>query len=229
MLGIKIGNVHTYTDWGLILTKVEKSFPEPKTETQDIPGKNGVLDLTEALTDDVKYKNRKLTFTFSMIDARSQWDVKLSTIENHLHGKRMQIVLDSDKLYYYEGRCTVDSFSSDKAIGKLVIVCDAAPYKYELEAGGAWIWDTFNFEDGVIAVTKFTVSGSKVISITSGREIVSPTFVCDSAFSVTYNNVTYNLPAGTTKVLDIRFKEGSNRLTLTGNGTIEVRYKGGSL
>lgn len=229
MLGIKVGNIHTYDDWGLILTKAEISFPEPKTETQDVPGMNGALDLTEALTDDIKYKNRNLTFTFSMIDPRSRWDVMLSTIENYLHGKRMQIILDSDKYYYYEGRCTVDSFTSDKAIGKLVIVCDAAPFKYELEAGGAWIWDTFSFVDGVISVTKFTVSGSETITVMSGREIVSPTFVCDSAFSVTYNDVTYKIPAGTTKVLDIRFKEGSNRLTLTGNGTIEVRYKGGSL
>ncbi len=31
--------------------------PEPKTYTVDIPGGNGIIDLTEALTNDVVYNN----------------------------------------------------------------------------------------------------------------------------------------------------------------------------
>lgn len=73
MLGVKIGNIHTYNDWKLILTKVEKSFPEPKTETQEVPGMNGILDLTESLSDDIKYKNRIITLTFSVIN-RKRWE-----------------------------------------------------------------------------------------------------------------------------------------------------------
>ena len=39
--------------------------PKPKTYTVDIPGGNGVIDLTEALTGDVSYSNRTQKFTFA--------------------------------------------------------------------------------------------------------------------------------------------------------------------
>lgn len=228
MLGVKFGNIHTYKNWGLILTKYEITSPEAKTETQEIAGMNGILDLTESITDDVKYKNRTLTFTFSVID-RKRWDALISEIENYIHGRKMQVILDSDKFHYYEGRCSVDSFSTDKAIGTLVIKCDASPYKYETSTGSAWIWDTFSFVNGVILTSNITVNGKIEVTIPNAREVSSPTFVCSSAMQVTFNGVTYALKSGSTKVLDIRFKEGNNKLTFVGYGTVEVRYRGGSL
>lgn len=228
MLGIKIGNKHTYEDWGLVLTKVDIASPEVKTEVQDVTGMNGILDLTESLTDDIKYKNRPLTFTFSALD-RKRWDVLVSDISNYIHGRRMQIILDSDQYHYYEGRCYIDRFSTNKAIGTLVVKCDASPYKYEISAGSSWIWDTFSFVDGVILTSNIIVNGTKEVTITNAREISSPIFICSAPLKVTFDGISYNLKVGTTKVLDIRFKEGNNKLTFVGNGKVEVKYKGGSL
>ena len=229
MLGVKIGNIHTYDDWKLILTKVEKSFPEPKTETQEVPGMNGVLDLTESLSDDIKYKNRMLTLTFNMINNRTRWDTLLTEIENYLHGKKMQIILDSDKFYYYEGRCIIDKFSSNKAIGTLVIKCDVSPYKYELDTGGAWLWDTFNFRNSAIYKAKFTIDGTQQITIVNGREITSPTFVCDAPFTIKFGGVVYKIEAGTRKILDIRLREGNNDFIISGHGNLEIRFRRGML
>ena len=39
--------------------------PEPKTYTIDIPGGDGVIDLTESLSGDVVYNNRHQEFTFT--------------------------------------------------------------------------------------------------------------------------------------------------------------------
>ena len=53
MRGVKIGEKHTYVDWNLILTSTNIGFPDPKTETIDIPGADGELNFSENLTGDI--------------------------------------------------------------------------------------------------------------------------------------------------------------------------------
>ena len=62
--GIKIGEKHTYDDWGLVCTRIEISDPEQKTYFVEIPGRDGVIDLSEALVGDVKYGNREIRMEF---------------------------------------------------------------------------------------------------------------------------------------------------------------------
>ena len=66
MKGIKFGDYHSYDDFSLILTSKTIGTPTPKTEIIDIPGGDGVLDLTEFFGE-VKYNNRQLSFEFSTI------------------------------------------------------------------------------------------------------------------------------------------------------------------
>ena len=56
MTGVKFDNIHSVNDLGLSLSTVEITPPEPKTYIIEIAGADGSLDLTEALTGDVKYK-----------------------------------------------------------------------------------------------------------------------------------------------------------------------------
>ena len=60
MKGIKFGNYHSYEAFQLILASKTIGTPSPKTETIDIPGGDGVLDLTEYFGEP-KYGNRKLS------------------------------------------------------------------------------------------------------------------------------------------------------------------------
>ncbi|MBE6723362.1 MAG: mtfA protein, partial [Ruminococcaceae bacterium] len=46
MLGIKIGDKHTWRDWGLRLESYTIPMPEPQTKTIEVPGMSSVLDLT---------------------------------------------------------------------------------------------------------------------------------------------------------------------------------------
>ncbi len=66
MKGIRFGNYHSYDDFKLILSQKTIGTPSPKTETIDIPGGDGVLDLTDFFGE-VNYNNRILTFEFSSI------------------------------------------------------------------------------------------------------------------------------------------------------------------
>lgn len=230
MNGVTFGTKHSYNDFGLILSSKSISLPKVKTKTVEIPGADGVLDLTECLTDDVKYQNRTLQFTFTVVDPLASWAAVLSEVTNFLHGRKLRIYMDWDKNYYYEGRCSVNQFKSDKRTATIVIDCDCDPYKIEKNSSSdPWVWDTFSFVDGVIYINKVTVSGSATATLINRRKVVSPTFTCSAAMTATFEGVTYNLPTGTTTILDIRLQEGENIISFRGNGTVQIDYKGGSL
>lgn len=213
MKGVTFGTKHSYKDFGLILSSKTIGLPDLKTETQDVPGMDGELDLTDAITDDVKFKNRKLSFTFTVIDPVKQFFIVLSEVTNFLHGKRLRVVMDDDKNFYYEGRCKVNQFKTDKRTATIIIDCDVEPFKTEINS----------------YVNEVKVSGSATINLINRRKIVSPTFTCTSAMTVSFNSSTYSIPKGTTTVLDIRLQEGDNYVTFRGTGTVTIQYKGGSL
>lgn len=230
MNGVTFGTKHSYNDFGLVLSSKEISLPAAKLKTVEVPGADGVIDLTDVLVDDVKYENRTLSFTFTVIDPLASWAAVLSEVTNYLHGRKFQIVMDWDRNYYYEGRCTVNQFKTNKRTATIVIDCDCEPYKVErYSSSEPWIWDTFSFVDGIIYINKVTIEGSLSVTLINRRKVVSPTFTCSAPMTVTFNGVRYNLPVGTTTVLDIRLQEGENTVSFTGNGTVTIDYKGGSL
>lgn len=227
---VTFGIKNSYVDFGLILTSKDIGLPDPKTEEVDVTGADGTIDLTEVLTDDVKYKKRKLSFTFTIMDDISSWSTILSNVTNYVHGKKLRILLDWDKNYYYEGRCKVNQFKTNKRLATIVVDAEVDPYKMEVNSSSSpWIWDTFSFIDGIIYINTVDVSGTRTVNLLNRRKIVSPTFTTTATMKVTHNGVTYDLPKGTTTVLGIRLTEGDNYVTFAGTGTVTIDYKGGSL
>lgn len=123
--------------------------PEPKTYTVDIPGGNGVIDLTEALNGDVVYNNRHQEFEFALINVENFEKVK-TELSNFLHGKAFDYTMTMDPGYTYHGRFSVSSYShsaySSGLLGNIKISIDANPYKtkgtvskYLDCAGGVWV------------------------------------------------------------------------------------------
>jgi hypothetical protein len=231
MLGVKIGDKHTYNDWGLKWEDINISFPTAKTNYIDIPGADGQLDLSEALTGDIKYDNRKIKLTFNLNSDYNKWNSIISEISNYLHGRKLKIISDLDVGFYYYGRLEIDVDKTNIVYGEVVINADVGPYKYELYSSlENWLWNTFNFEGGIIREYKdLVVKDTLVLNIAGRRKKIIPTFITNSIMAVKFNNVTYELPVGSTQVLDIELVEGDNILTFTGNGTVSIDYRGGSL
>ena len=234
MNGVTFGTKHSYTDLDLILSSKEIGMPEPKTETVDVPGADGELDLTDALIDEIKYENRTLTFTFTVLNAVKRWAAKLSEVNNYLHGKKMRVIMDDDAAFYYYGRCKVNSYASSKTLGTIVIEVDVEPYKIDLnsltEAGTDWLWDPFSFLTGCIYTSGFTIDGETVITLYCPGMPVSPTFLSDSDMTITFDGTEYELEANTeTTWYEIRLQAGENEITVTGSGTLTITYEGGSL
>lgn len=236
MFGVTFGEKHSFRDWGLIpRSRPVISPPEPKTIYIDIPESDGMLDLTEMLTGEVKYKNRNMTFEFNVMNERSDWTSIYSTILNYLHGQRLRIVLDEDPNHFYMGRVKVDEWKSDKKTSVIQLSADVDPYKYEITSSlEPWEWDTFNFEEDYIRdYGNLVVDGQLDFTVYGSRKTVIPVFIVDSyddtGMQVIFENVTYNLQDGNNRVLNIRIKDGENNLTFLGNGTVSIDYRGGSL
>lgn len=134
MRGVKIGNKHTYWDWGLMLTKPPAiSSPEPKMHYVDIPGAHGAMDLTEALTGKVQFKNRKIELEFITMAGREDWSAIYSDILSALHGQMKEIMLDDDPMHYYKGRVTVGDPVRDKKHVTLKMTAEVEPFKKSIE------------------------------------------------------------------------------------------------
>lgn len=230
MQTVTFGIKNSYDDFGLILTDKDIGFPEPKLEEVDVIGADGIIDLSEVLNDDIKYKTRKLQFTFTVLKGNKYWASTVADVANYLHGKKLRIQMDFDPAYYYTGRCKINSFKTSKRLCTITIDAECEPYRLDINGNGEkWLWDTFSFQNGFIRVNVVTVNGSLQVNLQNQRKIVSPTFTCSTAMTVTFDGVTYNLPKGKTQVLGIRLQYGTNYVTFKGNGTVKIEYQGGAL
>lgn len=134
MKGVKFGTFHTYDDFGLVLSEKEIKSPTPKIKQIKVEGSDGVLDMTEAFGG-VKYNNRSLSFAFTYpyISTEEDFLELFTTVQNAIHGQKMNVDLDDDLEHYYFGRVTVNEWKSEKKMGKIVIEVDAEPYKMMVE------------------------------------------------------------------------------------------------
>lgn len=234
MNGVLFGNKHSYRDWGLFLAdRPIISEPEPKTMYIDIPASNGSIDLTESLTGEVNYYDRKITMNFLMVGRRSNWSENTSIIADYLHGRRMKVWLDEDLAYYYEGRFQINDLKSDKVKQTIVIEGTVYPFKYEkFSSLEDWLWDDFNFETGIIREYRdLAVNGSFNLLIIGRTLSVTPIFYVSDAsnLTVTYGGITYNLQNGSNRFVTLILHGGENILAFNGAGTVSVEYRGGRL
>lgn len=136
MQGIKYGNYHTYTAWGIYLQTHNVGEPVPRRHAIRIPGKHGKLDLSKALTGKIEYDNRVITANFIMLGAREEWAERYSTILNAIHGQTLNIILDDEPDYYYEGFVEVSDLNPGKECASFTITADCYPFKKAIAGGG---------------------------------------------------------------------------------------------
>ncbi len=230
MLGVTLGGYHSINDLGLVLQTVNVPLPVPKTSIVDVPGADGVIDLTEAFGS-VKMQNRIITMTFTDRDHYRYRYSNGSRVANMLHGKKVQIIFDEDPYYYYYGRLTFGEFLPNGSTRELTITADCEPYKYDIhETDEDWLWDPFNFLIGVIRdYGDIAVNGSETVTVIGGQQNTIPVITVDAAMTVTFNGSTYNLAVGANKNYNIILEPGENELTFTGTGTVSIKFRGTSL
>lgn len=223
-----ISGKNTWDDWHLIpSSRPSVALPEPNTNYVDIPFRDGSLDISEAVTGYMTYKDRSGSWEFYIANDYHNWVELKQEITNYLHGRKMFVVLEDDPGFFYEGRLKVDEFKSQKVNSTITIGYVLKPYKRLMD----WIWDSFNFEtDSTTDMIECSCPG--VVEITGGRMRVTPSISTEvSGITVSLNGgEDVLLLPGKNEMTGMILQEGENTLEFKGaQGTVSINYVRGEL
>lgn len=174
---VTFGNKNSWEDWNLAPSyRPFFSPPKVKKNVIDIPGSNGSLDLSTAITGYPLYENRTGTLEFyilnswnSEVEKEIPWYILYSDIMNYLHGKEMTAILEDEPDYMYYGSFTVEAFTPGENNSKITIGYDLYPFKFKKsQLSDDWVWDPFNFRTGMTTNTL-----TKDVAITSEPKVIS--------------------------------------------------------
>lgn len=242
---VTFGDKNTWDDWHLVpSSRPVFNPPTLKTKTLEIPGGDGVIDLSEALTGYPVYSNRTGSMEFIVVNdfyepvkTHQEWYEVYSNIMDYLHGQQLQAFLEDDKEYYYEGRFTVNNWKSDKNHSIITIDYDVGPYKWffhssledsKLSDNFKNIQVTATYKSHIFKKTLFgraPVCPSFIISTTSGQgmyiRFVNPKLG---------TNITKKVSDGTIQIPE--FILLGEKVTIyfkcvSGTGTVSINFRRG--
>lgn len=127
---------NSWKDWHLVpMTRPVINPPTQKTSVVDIPGADGVIDLSEVVSGKPVYNNRTGSIEFLVQNGFKEWSDTFSTVMAYLNGSKKKIIFNDDPNYYYEGRVWVSKWDSSSSIhySKITVDYDVGPYKYSLD------------------------------------------------------------------------------------------------
>ena len=227
-MNVKIGEYDLEREFHLKLLEISLGTPEVKSETVDIPGKNGVLDYTEAITGFPVYKNAKHTLKFDFKDGDyGVWIERAGKIKRAFHGKRFPVTLGSGT-YYYDARISVDTEKINQYYSRIEMELDAFPYrKNSLTSMDDWLWDSFCFESDIAQPRTKDIEVPAVIIIYGDAMPTGCVFHCSGIVTLEFKGNAYILPEGDSQSPDIIITEGENAFHFSGSGTVSVEYRGG--
>ncbi len=238
---ITFGDKNTWDDWHLVpSSRPVINPPAQKTKTLDVPGADGVIDLSTSLTGYPVFKNRTGSIEFYVMNDYDgyNWIDVYSSVMAYIHGKTMRMTLEDDPDYFYEGRFEVNTWKSDKNWSKITINYDVNPYK--------WSWESSLIQNPELfyEIPIGTTSQTFTFDIASmSNSPICPTFIVDisanNALGLQYINQELNintnitLRAGETKDPQI-ILYGENSVmasvhTQYSTGTLSIDFHPGRL
>lgn len=203
-----VGGVDLTERFGMdLLDGFTLSPPAPKAYTVDIPGGDGVVDVTEALSGDVAYDDRQMSFTF-LVRRPAGFEATKTAVAGMLHGRRFPFVLSWDPGYTYTGRFTVSEWYAEMHHGQIKVDVDAEPYKLR--------------ESRTVRVA---AAGGTEAVLECGRRRQCPTVECASECLVFVGGEGVRLQPGAWRLPELWLAQGTNYVwvdSLPGVGDVPI-------
>ena len=135
--GISINSeLHTARDLDMILIKNECTAdnPEPKRLTENIPGRNGVVDYSDYYDGVIFYENRTVSYKFFFGGSPHEVSRAVEKL-NRYHGREITVVEDDDPDFSLTGwaTVTVDERAPYGNYVYMTLSLDAEPYRWRSE------------------------------------------------------------------------------------------------
>ena len=205
--------IHTGDDLDLVQEKKTIEKPTIQSHTVQVPGRNGLLNLTRGLTGKVTYYNRALSFQYFGSGDREHL-LELDDFMSKYHGQTIRIIDDDRPGYYYEGEASVSTTLNPGYI-TIVLNVDAQPFRLKTKP----------------TVLTRTIDNATIKLYLENESIdVIPTItVMDGNVKIALNGAEVSLRDGTYTVESIVLLAGINVLTVSGSGTVIFEYQEGAI
>ncbi|UQF11364.1 hypothetical protein M2904_06350 [Vagococcus lutrae] len=218
MKQITIRGKKTYDDLGLLLAP-DSSIGEAKVKTYlvDIPHGNGTLDLSEAITGEVSFEDREISFKLLLTADVSTWNPKARQLKNLFHGKRCEIIMPQYEGYYFIGRVSVGAIEQDNSVAYVPFKAIVEPFALKMNK--------------TIASHSVPSSGVLNLVLNNERMTTMPTFTTSANVKITFGGKSHLYTAGTFQSTGILLREGDNpiKIEAVAGTTINITYQEGAL
>lgn len=213
---IKFGEYDTAANGLWTLASWTLSEPEYQSNLVSVPGRDGPLDLSTALTGgEPRYNGRTLTATLESSEGtRAARETRIGTMINALDGYRMNIYLPDDSTHYLTGRVRVVRQYNDLAHAAVQVtaVCDP------------WLYST---TERTIALTAGETEQTATLP-NAGRRTVVPLVTItgdDASVLLAIGSNSWSLGAGAYQLPALRVPAGGASLTYSGSGSVSIKYR----
>lgn len=210
---LTLGTYNTAQTGLWTLAGLELSSPTFQTNLVQIPGRDGPLDLSAALTGGVpRYNSRTLKATLENSDGtRQEREARIREMIAELDGFRKPIWLPDDPDHYLEGRIHVARDYNDLAHAAVTVTVTCDPWLY-------------NNQETVRTLTA-TSQAQTELFVNYGRRTVVPVLDVTGSVHLEYMANTWTLSEGTYQLPDFALDPGSHQLTYSGNGAVTITYR----
>lgn len=222
-------NSKTPEELGVYFLKKTVLSPSKKKIKENIAFMDSVYDFSSVATmGEPIYTQRIIKCTFAIVGRSKEELHSFYTLALDWLMTPGQQKLEFDDMpgYYYLGEVEeTSSFDEVVIIGEMEVTFICEPFKYSVDLVGHEAWDNFNFLLDYMQDTSYTINGNQTISIINQGKNLVPYIVCSSAMTLTLRGYSYNLTAGEQRNFGIILLHGDNSLAITGNGTIEFKFR----
>lgn len=211
--GLTIGTYNTaeqlwtLASWSISASEYHENF-------LDVPGRDGALDLSAALTNGAPtYHSRTLTVKLECSEGtRLEREAAINTMTNWLDGWRQDIVLPDDPGHYITGRVSVAKEYNDNAHAAVTVTAVCDPWRYAKD-------------ETVYTLTAATTEKTQALANAGRRTAVPLLTITGGTVLLKYGGFSWSLGDGTYQLPDLTLPQGGGSLTYSGTGTLRISYR----
>jgi len=209
-----IGTYDTDLNGPWTLASWELSKAEHRSEMVTVPGRDGELDMSTALTDgEPRYSSRTLTATLERSDGtRLEREAAINTMINWLDGWRVDIRLPDDDGHYLTGRVSVGKDYNDMTHAAVSLTATCDPWRY-------------NDNETVHRLTAGTEELRARLTNGGRRTVIPSITITGGTVLLKYGAYSWALSDGVYQLPDLVVPQGGAEVLYSGTGQISFTYR----
>ncbi|MGT2768345.1 hypothetical protein ACVRY7_05620 [Streptococcus ictaluri] len=194
----------------IVLEEFHIGIPEPQLTLVEVPGRNGKLDMSEALTGYTTYHNRSIELVLGIVGDDATLEQKRQTLGYRFFNREVRLHF-SHLNGYFKGRCVITDVTREHGHYAVKVQCDCYPYR---------------FLDKEFHQERTLSSTSQSMLCLCMMMPSVPKIETTGNATIQFKGSTYTVQKGV-HTLPILFKTGNNELKVSGSGVIKVTFKQG--